>query len=280
MLAKQIIDIDFQLIKAKSTNFPSHSHVPHLSAAHSPLPQPFSALAPAPQPLEPHPPQPQPLEINDMVGILTETPRQIPNLYCKPGQPIGAPVNHFRQIKYLLLPNTVPDLDQALSGAKVDCARDFDKELIEFGGAENVWMTVQVEFKPVNPLANKLPFEHNLSAAPTNIFRRDEQISGFANPYKDNLRILTDQIKEFNAMFIRDKSGHRLDRVLQLTLKMVKYAPLEGRGWQALPDFLANKKAIINIRNNDERCFGYSLLYFLERANLPEQNNLCVRSTS
>ena len=61
---------------------------------------------------------------------------------------------------------------------------------------------------------------------------------------------------------------------------MVKYAPLEGRGWQALPEFLAKKEAIINIRNNDERCFGYSLLYFLEQANLPERNKHCVRPTT
>ena len=118
-----------------------------------------------------------------MVGILTELMRQIPNLYWEPGQPIGAPVNHFCQIEYLPLPNAVHNLDQALSEAKVDCARDLHEQLIEFGGAAKVWMTVQVEYEPVNPLANKQPFEQYLSAAPTRMFRWDEEISGFANPY-------------------------------------------------------------------------------------------------
>ena len=59
----------------------------------------------------------------------------------------------------------------------------------------------------------------------------------------------------------------------------MKYAPLEGRGWQPLPEFLSKKKAIINIDKNDERCFGYSLLYFLEQANLPEKNGNCFRAT-
>ena len=59
---------------------------------------------------------------------------------------------------------------------------------------------------------------------------------------------------------------------------MVKYATLEGRGWQTLPEFLANKEAIINIRNNDERCFGYSIVYFLEQANLSERNGNCSRA--
>ena len=130
MLAKQIIDIDLQLIEAKSKNFTTHLPVPHPSAAHSPLPQPFSAQPPAPQPPASQPPPPPPLKINDMVGILTECQRQILNLYWEPGQPIGAPINHFRIIKYLPRPIAIPDLDQALSGAKEDCARDLHKQLI------------------------------------------------------------------------------------------------------------------------------------------------------
>ena len=84
---------------------------------------------PTPQPLVPQPLATQQLQINDMVRILTERPRQIPNLYWQPGQFIGVPVSHFRQIKYLPIPNAVPDLDQALSGARVDCARDLRKQL-------------------------------------------------------------------------------------------------------------------------------------------------------
>ena len=207
-----------------------------------------------------------------MAGIFTQRPRQIPNLYWQPGQPIGAPVSVFRQIKYLPLPNAVLDVNQALSGARLDCGRDLHKQLIEFGRAANVWMTVQVEYAAVNPLANKQPFEQYLSAVPTRIFRRDETISAFGSPYIDSLRILTDQIREFNDKLMRDKYGLRLSRVLQLTLKIVKYAPFDGRGWQPLSEFLTKKKTIINIQNNYERCFGYPLLYFLERENLPDKH--------
>ena len=136
----------------------------------------------------------------------------------------------------------MPDLDQALSEARLDCGRDLHKQLIEFGGAAKVWMTVQVEYELITPLANKQPFEQYLSAAPTRMFRRDDKIFGFANAYIGNLRILTDRIKEFNAKFIRDKSGLRFVRVLQFTLKMVKYSPIEGRGWQALQELLAKIK--------------------------------------
>ena len=145
-----------------------------------------------------------------MAGILTESPRQIPNIYWQPVQPIGAPVSNFPQIKYLPLSNAVPDLDQALSGARVDSGLDLHKQLIEFGGAAKVWMTIQVEYEAVNPMANKQSFEQYLSAAPTCMFRRDGTISAFKNHYSNSLRILTDQIREFNAKFIRDKSSLRL----------------------------------------------------------------------
>ena len=118
-----------------------------------------------------------------MVGLFTDRHRQIPNLYWQPGQPVGAPVRTLRQIGYLPLPNVVHDLDQALSGARLDCGRDLHKQLIKYGKAGKVWMTVQVEYELVNPFANKEAFEQYLSAAPTHIFRRDGTVSAFSNPY-------------------------------------------------------------------------------------------------
>ena len=132
-------------------------------------------------------------------------------------------------------------------------------------------MTVQVEYELFNPRANKQPYKQYLSAAPNRMFRRDDTNSAFGNDYIDSLRILTDRIRKFNVKFIRDKYGLRLARVLQFTFKIVKYAFLEGRGWQPLTEFLAKKKTIINIQNYDERCFGYALLYFLEQINLPDK---------
>ena len=142
-----------------------------------------------------------------MAGILTERSRQVPNLYWQPEQPYGAPVCNFRQIKYLPFPNAAPDIDQALFGARLDCRRDFHKQLIEFGGAAKVWITVQVEYEPVNPLAIKKLFKQYLSAAPTRMFKRDKTITAFNNPYIDYLRILTDRIRKLTAKFIRVKFG-------------------------------------------------------------------------
>ena len=177
VLADHIINLELQLISVKSNN---------------PLPnQPESH----PTVLQPH--APESIQSNDIAEIFTYRPRQIPNLYWQQGQPFGAPVRTFRQIKYLPLPNAMPDLDQALSGARLDCEWDLHKQLIEYGGAAKVWMTVQVEYEPVNPLGNKEPFVQYLSAAPTRIFSRDGQFSAFANPYIDSL--VSEQIGSGNS---------------------------------------------------------------------------------
>ena len=124
VLADQIINFELHLISVKS-NQPS----PNQPASHPPVP---------------HLPAPQPIQSNNIAEIITERPRLIQNLYWQPGQPVGAPIRTFRQIKFLSIPNAVPDLDQALSGARLDCGRDLHKQLIDYGGAAKVWMTVQV----------------------------------------------------------------------------------------------------------------------------------------
>ena len=194
MFAKQIINVDIQLISAKTNQFSLHQ--------------------PSLHPTAPHPFSPQPIQLNDIAGILTKRTKQIPNIYWKPGQPIGAQVSNFRQIKYLPFSNAVTDLNQAISGARLDCEQDVHKQLIEFGKAAKVWTTVQVEYEPVNPLANKQPFKNYLIAAPTRMFRHDKTISAFGNPYTNFLQILRDRIMEFKGKFIRVTFGLRLSIVL------------------------------------------------------------------
>ena len=118
-----------------------------------------------------------------MPGNFTERPRQTANsrAYWQPGHPVGAPARYFRQIRYLPLPNAVPALDKALSGAWLDCGQDLHKQLCEFGGAVKVWVTVQVAYDTVKPMANKEPFEQYLSAAPSRIFRSDGPVYATAN---------------------------------------------------------------------------------------------------
>ena len=44
---------------------------------------------------------------------------------------------------------------------------------------------------------------------------------------------------------------------------MVKFNSI-GAAFAPLPKFLANKKAIVNVRNSNNRCFGYAVLSALK----------------
>ena len=44
---------------------------------------------------------------------------------------------------------------------------------------------------------------------------------------------------------------------LSLGLHTVKYEPLEGCSYIPLPDFLAAKRAIINLKNENDECFKW-----------------------
>ena len=55
-------------------------------------------------------------------------------------------------------------------------------------------------------------------------------------------------------------SGWRLHSIIKFELHTVRYNPLRGETWVPLPKELANKKAIINMKNEDNKCFLWCVL--------------------
>ena len=62
-----------------------------------------------------------------------------------------------------------------------------------------------------------------------------------------------------NALYVRQSSGLVLADVLSFRFNVCEYLPLVGREFKQVPTFLAQKKAIVNIQNTDNRCFGYAM---------------------
>ena len=57
-----------------------------------------------------------------------------------------------------------------------------------------------------------------------------------------------------------------LNQILNLELRINKYNQLRGRSYMPLPPTLANKKAIINVKNKDNKCFLWAVLSALHPA--------------
>ena len=75
---------------------------------------------------------------------------------------------------------------------------------------------------------------------------------------------MTDTILERIANLINGSSGGGSGwvfyKIIKLELHTVSYRPLRGNTWIPLPKELADKKAIINVKNKDKKCFMWCVL--------------------
>ena len=60
--------------------------------------------------------------------------------------------------------------------------------------------------------------------------------------------------------FIKRGSQWMLKEVTDMYLKIVPYFAFNGSSYLALPDWINKKHCVINIKNNDDRCFEYAVL--------------------
>ena len=70
---------------------------------------------------------------------------------------------------------------------------------------------------------------------------------------------MKETVLESFAKFQRQGSNWRFHSVLSLNIHIVKYEPLGGSSYILLPAFLAAKKAIINLINEDDECFKWEI---------------------
>ena len=74
---------------------------------------------------------------------------------------------------------------------------------------------------------------------------------------------MVERILEKIAMFLDEGSEWRFHSVIKLELHTVSYKPLRGETWMPIPKELADKKAIINMQNKDNKCFLWCVLRYL-----------------
>ena len=58
-------------------------------------------------------------------------------------------------------------------------------------------------------------------------------------------------------------SGWYFVEVVQLEIHTVEFNPSKGSSYIPLPDWISNKKVIVNIQNKDEKCFLWRILRYL-----------------
>ena len=71
---------------------------------------------------------------------------------------------------------------------------------------------------------------------------------------------LGEEVQLRNVNFLRKASPFVLDNVESAVVHVARYAPTQGGTFRELPQFLALKHCIVNVKNEDNRCFGYSII--------------------
>ena len=66
-------------------------------------------------------------------------------------------------------------------------------------------------------------------------------------------------------------SSWNFKEVEKLEIHIVKYNPINGSSYIPLPDWIKNKKAIVNIENKDEKCFLWCILRYLHPRDRDEE---------
>ena len=65
------------------------------------------------------------------------------------------------------------------------------------------------------------------------------------------------------AVYLRNGSGWYFKEVISFEIHTVDYKPIKGSSFISLPVFIKRKNAIINIKNEDDKCFLWSVLRYL-----------------
>ena len=91
-------------------------------------------------------------------------------------------------------------------------------------------------------------------------FHSDIEINLDGTDEKELYDTMVERILEKIATFLATESETRFYSVFKLELHTVNYKPVRGETYIPLPTELANKNAIINMKNKDNKCFSWCVL--------------------
>ena len=92
------------------------------------------------------------------------------------------------------------------------------------------------------------------------LFRSDTVAAVNDQDIEQQLAVAQQQIFARSQEFLAEGSGWTLDEVVALTIHTVAYQPLQGNSYNATPPFIAKKRAVINVRNTDDKCIVWAIL--------------------
>ena len=110
----------------------------------------------------------------------------------------------------------------------------------------------------------------NITTESKTYFNTEIYINLESTYVKDILSKMIKEILEKISIFQRNGPGWYFKEVSSLEIHIVDYKPIKGSSYIPLPDFIMKKKSIINIQNEDNKCFLWSILRYLHPVQMNE----------
>ena len=95
--------------------------------------------------------------------------------------------------------------------------------------------------------------------------RRLLSIEDFEENYEEALDTINGKLGDYMG----ESSGWMMDSINAVNLNIARYNPIRGSSYIPTPVGLVSKKALVNVQNQDQNCFLYSVLASL----FPNKNN-------
>ena len=90
----------------------------------------------------------------------------------------------------------------------------------------------------------------------------------------DAFEIFDDMVEEVMdnmANYQKEGSNLQFEKVIELVVPFARYQPLGGSSFMPLPAKLKNKKAIVNMKNDDQECFKWCITRALNQTNYHQE---------
>ena len=103
----------------------------------------------------------------------------------------------------------------------------------------------------------------NITVQDKAYFNSDTHINLESTDVKEILAQVIRTILEKINVYQMNGSGWYFKEVIHLEIHTANYNPMRGSSYIPLPDWIIRKRAIVNILNNDEKCFLWCVLRYL-----------------
>ena len=138
-----------------------------------------------------------------------------------------------------------------MTNAKETAKEDIKTKLSEFNGIK--WfISLLVTMQKLNREGEEITTTASFRGETETLldeFDLDEQ-------YNNQIDLIMRRLKDF----IREGSGWSVKQVSSLELHIVSYKPISASSYIKTPKFIASKKTVINVQNQDNKCFIWSIL--------------------